>query len=100
VTDKEVLETVAKYREALGTNPPVRIANKSWMPNFAIGGDRRMVTQHVMWMLGQIPEFVYAGKREKADRWLGWVQCALWALGFYSIGQARDHNRGYNLDEE
>lgn len=53
---------------------------------------------HLLWMCEEgIPGLVREGRIEKAMRWLGFVQGALWAMGEYSIEKLREHNR--NQDE-
>lgn len=49
--------------------------------------------RHIAWMCSQIPDFFDQGKKEKADRWLGFVQGAVWALGLRTIDQMREDNR-------
>ena len=100
MTKELILEVVKAYKEVLGSHHPVRIENKTWFPNFAVGGDRRMVGNHMAWMVREIESFVAAGKIEKANRWLGFLQCGLWALGIHHIEQMRTHNRGEDPDEE
>ena len=48
---------------------------------------------HVLWMLCKIPEFIEAGREEKANRWLGFVQGVLWAKEIYTIEEMKEHNR-------
>ncbi len=52
--------------------------------------DRR---EHVMWMLDQIGDFIDAGRREKAMRWLGFVQGWMWERGRSKIDETKDANR-------
>ena len=49
--------------------------------------------QHVLNMLVTTWDFVCEDRREKAFRWLGFIQGVLWAEGIYSIDELRDHNR-------
>lgn len=49
--------------------------------------------EHALWMLDRIPEFMAAGRREKAMRWLGFVQGALWAWNYATIDEMKDDNR-------
>jgi hypothetical protein len=48
---------------------------------------------HLSWMLDQIPDFLLEGKREKAMRWLGFVQGALWWLGMMTIDELKNMNK-------
>jgi len=52
------------------------------------------VRGHIWWMCVQIREFVRSGSMDKANRWLGFVQGALWVLGDKTIDEMRDDNRG------
>jgi hypothetical protein len=48
---------------------------------------------HCLWAVGQVREFLKDGRREKAMRWLGFLQGALWSEGLFSISSLADHNR-------
>lgn len=57
-------------------------------------GDNGRATQnHLLGMLDRIVVFVDQGRREKAMRWLGFVQGWLWAASIYTIEEMADHNR-------
>jgi hypothetical protein len=49
--------------------------------------------EHIEWMLTQIPIFLKAGRKEKANRWLGFVQGVLWARKIYMIEDMKGHNK-------
>lgn len=49
--------------------------------------------KHLSYMLWRIPQFIRAGRKEKANRWLGFVQGALWAHDDYTIEEMKEHNR-------
>ena len=49
--------------------------------------------KHILWMLWQIPQFIEEGRKEKAGRWLGFVQGVLWAEDVYTIEEMKEHNR-------
>jgi hypothetical protein len=55
--------------------------------------DRLDALAHISWMCDQIPGFLAEGKDEKVNRWLGFIQGALWSLGIRTIDQMRDDNR-------
>ncbi len=48
---------------------------------------------HVEDMTYKIPKFLEEGRREKADRWLGFIQGTLYSKGVYTIEDLKDHNR-------
>lgn len=47
---------------------------------------------HAAWMAEQAIAFVDEGRKEKANRWLGFVQGILWSTGFYTIYDMKNHN--------
>jgi hypothetical protein len=48
---------------------------------------------HLEWMTEQIPKFLAEGRKEKANRWLGFIQGSLWSKNIYTIDQMKEHNR-------
>lgn len=46
---------------------------------------------HLKWMIGQMKE-MDSETREKLMRWIGFMQGALWSLGFSSINNFREVN--------
>jgi len=44
-------------------------------------------------MLGTIPSLMDGGRRDKAMRWLGFVQGYLWSIGAAEIDDMKDDNR-------
>jgi len=48
---------------------------------------------HVQWMVSQVPNFLKEGRKEKANRWLGFIQGVLWAKKIYTIDEMKEHNR-------
>lgn len=57
---------------------------------------------HLLWMCGQIPVFLQEGRREKAMRWLGFLQGALWAYRWRSVEAMKTDNapEGTTIDKE
>jgi hypothetical protein len=49
--------------------------------------------EHTAWMCQKIVDYVGGDFREKASRWLGFVQCMLWDQGIYSVDELRQHNK-------
>lgn len=47
---------------------------------------------HLRWMCIQIKEFAEAGRVDKAQRWLGFVQGACWILGMQSVEDSKRQN--------
>ncbi len=49
---------------------------------------------HILWMVNEIPNILdNPDKKEKANRWLGFVQGALSMKGYYTIDEMKGHNR-------
>lgn len=48
---------------------------------------------HLLYMLDCIDAFMSEGRREKAMRWLGFAQGTVWALGWATIDEMKEHNR-------
>lgn len=57
---------------------------------------------HLLWMCDQIPTFLQEGRREKAMRWLGFLQGALWVLRWRTIEAMKTDNapEGSTIDKE
>lgn len=55
--------------------------------------ERGTPREHVAWMLCKIPEFMASDRREKAMRWLGFVQGYLWASGLAGIDEMKVWNK-------
>lgn len=49
--------------------------------------------EHCTQMLDKMEEFVNAGRKEKAFRWLGFIQGVLWVLRIYSLEDLMNHSR-------
>ncbi len=52
----------------------------------------RAALGHVLWMCVEAQKFVNEGRMEKAMRWLGFIQGALWARSYSSIEDLKVDN--------
>lgn len=50
------------------------------------------ILQHLAFVCEETPRLMAAGRVEKAMRWLGWLQGALWGLGSESLDTAKRKN--------
>lgn len=50
------------------------------------------MTQHMLFLCEEIPKLMAAGRVEKAMRWLGWLQGALWGTNFETLEDAKMRN--------
>lgn len=82
MTDEKVLEVVDGYREILLKRGNVRVRNFE-VPN----------ENHLLWMCDQFRDFLREGRREKAMRWLGFIQGAFWVLGLRSVEEMKNDNK-------
>lgn len=93
MTPDKILEVVGLYETMLQRHgdAPARIGPDS----ISQSDVRRYSTKraHLLTMPPRIREFVAAGRTEKAFRWLGFIQGALWADGYYSVDELAEHNR-------
>lgn len=67
---------------------------------------------HAAWMATQAIDLIkiaqacrkdsaaYASKREKAHRWLGFIQGVLWLCGVYTLDELKEHSRKCSDDPE
>lgn len=74
------------YRPYVNKNNPERTDCSSLGPI-----SRESATNHLHWMCDQILANAQSWHPTKAHRWIGFIQGALWALGFFSIDNLRDH---------
>jgi hypothetical protein len=49
--------------------------------------------RHIRWCADQCRIMVDDGRMEKAFRWLGFMQGALWDMGLYAIEELANHNK-------
>lgn len=90
MTPERVLEVVAIYEkrfEDIGVKP-LKLGDGSGELDI-----HSRDVRHLAWMLGEIKGQIAANEIEKAMRWLGFVQGALWCYEWYTIDQMREHNR-------
>lgn len=88
MTDDKIRQVVKMYQMLLDNRgaTPERIADVSYatvrLDDSSYGKcDQGMLEGHCAHACVEILKFVAEGRREKAFRWLGWLQCALWVIG-------------------
>jgi hypothetical protein len=87
----DIYEKTLKGEEAT----PVRCATEM------AGHPDSVRLNHLLWMVGETRTFLDRlagdrddrGDREKAMRWLGFIQGGLWSLGVSTIDEMKNHNR-------
>lgn len=96
MTDEKLIELFSKYKQ---TKPPKQYDNYDdtdrCYSNFFFPS-----LQHITWMCDQAICFVQHGKREKAMRWLDFIQGVIWTHGLRSLNELRDDSRSDNNDND
>lgn len=80
----ELLETLDA---ASGLQPPKAVRDpeaRSWRGRLS----------HLMWMCQMVASLEHGGRNDKAMRWFGFVQGAMWSMGIRTVDQMRDDNVG------
>ena len=90
MTEAKILEVVAKYKK----HPFLaQIRNgKRHRANEKVNSYPAFYS-HMLWMCNEVEKFVSQGRKEKAFRWLGFIQGCLWMNGDYTLSQLANHNR-------
>ena len=88
MTKDKIKVIVDKYKSDLAAYVPKRHPPYMTLADWPRAS---MVCDHLVWMLEQIPELDH----DKAMRWLGFVQGALWAIGKKSIDEMKADNRSH-----
>jgi hypothetical protein len=86
MTDEHLKRIALRYLAALAVEPE---EHKNITPSSYLQESK----EHAAWMCQRIIYFVEHDLREKAARWLGFVQCMVWHLGIYTIDALREHNK-------
>lgn len=95
---KQVAEVAKRYGNLFGDlygYVGVRLSENLMRVPLALLSDEQR-RQHVAWMCWELEQLVSAGKTEKAMRWLGFIQGAMWALGIRTIEQLKYDNMPAN----
>jgi hypothetical protein len=89
------LEAEVQIRDTLlkSASPPPRQfgAAETCVLNSAVAYANELA--HLRFMCEEAQKFVDQGRIEKAMRWLGFLQGVLWARGFYSLDDLKNHSK-------
>lgn len=84
MTKDQVKDAAKTLKQCLGDGPEIRnIEAKTLEDEYA----------HLRFMCSEIPNILDQDKIDKAMRWLGFVQGAIWKLGLRSIHDMKNDNR-------
>lgn len=89
MTSKKIKAAIVIYRQFFEQKG----IEKAEYPRDELLPSPELGLSHCHGMLDKMDEFLKKGKREKAMRWLCFVQGCLWSNGYHTIGQLADHNR-------
>lgn len=94
VTSEKVIEVLSFYRMELRKSgvQAVQLEEGQYLLPFCELPEGAH-SSHTAWMCDQAIEFVETGMMEKAFRWLGYIQCALYRDGVYCLDDLKEHSR-------
>lgn len=84
MTADQMLRLTALYRNRLRKAEAIRCPADR-LPDY------EEAARHCNWMLGEMELNARDWDGDKLNRWLGFVQGALWMLGVYTIDELREH---------
>lgn len=88
------LEVLAKeYPDQVAAELPEQFKQQSRRTGFTAGWHPHEGVRHLKWMCLRGCGLVDEQRFDKANRWLGFVQGALWMGGFCSIDEMKEWNR-------
>ncbi|MFI5404998.1 MAG: hypothetical protein ACHQ1D_00645 [Nitrososphaerales archaeon] len=87
----QILKILKSYEKILKSrdNKPERGPVED---NYIRWGDNQL-RNHALYMSQEIKSFLKLGRREKAMRWFGFLQCLMFQHCHYTIGQLCEENR-------
>lgn len=89
MTDEKIREVLEIYRKLLDK---YNVSRKPSPHDVFPLTDKELI-DHLYYMLDQIDSFLRQGHRDKAFRWLGFMQGCLWCLRFYTLEDLKNHNK-------
>lgn len=87
MTDKKIIELLDGYEKKLCSLPLERATARDKI-------------EHAIGMIPKMRRFLAEGRREKAFRWLGFLQCVFWMIDIYTIEELANHSRPTKSDLE
>lgn len=81
MTNNKIREVLTLYGSVMEAELPGRLRDK------------------ILSMIPKIHAFILEGRREKAFRWLGFIQGILWVGEWYTIEEMAEHNRSKEITD-
>jgi hypothetical protein len=86
----QILKISSKYETILKATGVYAVKSDT---SLNVGPGNSKAFEHCLWMCYEIERQVRAGERDKAMRWVCFIQGVLWVSGLLSIDSMRDDNR-------
>lgn len=91
MTDEKIIGVLDNYKKYCS---PVRdTRTERWPPELDAPLKNSQFLSHLLWMCDEATQFVKDGRRDKAFRWLGFIQGVLWARGLFTVQDLANHSR-------
>lgn len=92
MNDNQLNRAVEALDAMLPGTPPERVKPTRRFTGGSFFAVRATVIKHCKWMLPEMKTFIAEGRLDKVQRWLGFVQGALWAVGIGTIEDFKQMN--------
>lgn len=83
MNEEQIISACIKYDSILESTGAQVVRN----------GENAGSLSHLRWVCQEVPKLYQANKIEKAMRWYGFLQGALWALAIVDLEMLKDDNR-------
>ncbi len=94
MTDEKILKALEDMKQLFPRGMP-RFEPKRIDPEVMLDVDGfppTIATEHLLFMCDEIKQLVLSNRREKAFRWLGFLQGAVWAFGLTNLEELKKMN--------
>lgn len=92
MTPSKLVKVFSNYKKRLVV-PPAKLSDEQYDWRYLDGISSGDTHRHLVWMCDQAIGFVAEGRIEKAMRWLGFIQGALWCMGVKTLNALRDDSK-------
>ncbi len=89
MTKKKILEVITFYEEIL---KEMGFRSKRFAAD-KLPKNRVEVFGHLLNLMGRMKKLIKQGRKEKAFRWLGFIQGALWVSKVFTIKELKNHSK-------
>ncbi len=89
MTDQKIIEVIERYKKDISE---LEIYPEQYHHKALINSEEDALA-HCLVMIDKIYAFLEEGRREKAFRWLGFIQGVLWLQGIYTLESLKNHSR-------